>query len=106
MATDFLQRAFTVDFLFQPAQRLFNRLAFFELNFRQNYFTSFPVCCPGFGWRTASPVRVRERHSSERRVPVNRQNLPKQAADMVSASCDQADYRMSGELSLTPLLPA
>ena len=34
---DFLQRAFAVDFLFQPAQRLVHGLAFFKPDFGQLY---------------------------------------------------------------------
>jgi len=41
MIADFLQGPFAVDFLFQPAQGLINRLTFFKLNFRQ--FNSLPL---------------------------------------------------------------
>lgn len=35
MVADFLERAFAVDFLFQPAQRLIYGLAFFKPDFGQ-----------------------------------------------------------------------
>jgi hypothetical protein len=43
MIADFFQRAFAVDFLFQPAQRLVHGLAFFKSDFGQLVLTSSPV---------------------------------------------------------------
>ena len=42
MAAHHFERAFTIDFLFEPAKGFFYRFAFFQFNFGQNVFTSSP----------------------------------------------------------------
>jgi hypothetical protein len=42
MAAHHFERAFTVDFLFEPAKGFFYGFAFFQFNFGQNVFTSSP----------------------------------------------------------------
>src|SRR5436305_13211552 len=61
MIADFFQGPFAVDFLFQPAQSLFNRFTFFKFNFRQ--FNSLPLRDREMQARMASPRSGRAKES-------------------------------------------
>jgi hypothetical protein len=92
-----LQGALAVDLLLQSPQRFIYRLAFFKLNFGQNYLTSSPRTwgCPGPSW-PALPIGQAEQHILWPKV-VNQQKQP------AKVSCGAMHPMCRGEVTVYTL---